>query len=121
MFALGWESLVFPAVADDLQSLFSSLWHLFQAAAANKRLKDALQKQKEAVDKRKETQNRGMEGIAARVKVGNSIFALQHWANWDLGWVCCWGVCLVAGAQQEGEGIAFSFSGMPSQRIQSWV
>ncbi|XP_066038248.1 chromosome-associated kinesin KIF4A isoform X2 [Chamaea fasciata] len=39
-----------------------------EAAAANKRLKDALQKQKEAADKRKETQNRGMEGIAARVK-----------------------------------------------------
>ncbi|KFP69453.1 Chromosome-associated kinesin KIF4 [Acanthisitta chloris] len=39
-----------------------------EAAAANKRLKDALQKQKEAADKRKESQNRGMEGIAARVK-----------------------------------------------------
>ncbi|NXU53349.1 KIF4 protein, partial [Turnix velox] len=39
-----------------------------EAAAANKRLKDALQKQREAADKRKETQNRGMEGIAARVK-----------------------------------------------------
>ncbi|XP_063277944.1 chromosome-associated kinesin KIF4A [Prinia subflava] len=39
-----------------------------EAAAANKRLKDALQKQKEAADKRKETQNRGMGGIAARVK-----------------------------------------------------
>ncbi|XP_019391798.1 PREDICTED: chromosome-associated kinesin KIF4A [Crocodylus porosus] len=39
-----------------------------EAAAANKRLKDALQKQKDAVDKRKESQNRGMEGIAARVK-----------------------------------------------------
>uniref|UniRef100_A0A8C0ZD26 Kinesin family member 4A n=1 Tax=Cyanistes caeruleus TaxID=156563 RepID=A0A8C0ZD26_CYACU len=39
-----------------------------EAAAANKRLKDALQKQKEVADKRKETQNRGMEGIAARVK-----------------------------------------------------
>ncbi|KAF4802225.1 Chromosome-associated kinesin KIF4 [Turdus rufiventris] len=61
VFALGWESLVFA-------SLFSSLGDLFQAAAANKRLKDALQKQKEAADKRKETQNRGMEGIAARVK-----------------------------------------------------
>lgn len=78
MFALGWESLVFA-------SLFSSLGDLFQAAAANKRLKDALQKQKEAADKRKETQNRGMEGIAARVKVGNSILVSQHWANWDLG------------------------------------
>uniref|UniRef100_A0A8D2LZH9 Kinesin family member 4B n=1 Tax=Varanus komodoensis TaxID=61221 RepID=A0A8D2LZH9_VARKO len=39
-----------------------------EAAAANKRLKDALQKQREAVDKRKESQNRGIEGIAARVK-----------------------------------------------------
>ncbi|XP_064015063.1 chromosome-associated kinesin KIF4A isoform X2 [Pogoniulus pusillus] len=39
-----------------------------EAAAANKRLKDALQKQREAADKRKETQNRGMEGVAARVK-----------------------------------------------------
>lgn len=85
--SLGWESLVFPAVTDDLQSLFNSLWNLFQAAAANKRLKDALQRQKEVADKRKETQNRGMEGIAARVKVGNSIFASLHWANWDLGWV----------------------------------
>lgn len=85
MVALGWEFLVFPAVTDDLQSLFNSLWNLFQAAAANKRLKDALQRQKEVADKRKETQNRGMEGIAARVKVGNSIFASLHWANWDLG------------------------------------
>uniref|UniRef100_A0A8C8RM10 Kinesin family member 4A n=1 Tax=Pelusios castaneus TaxID=367368 RepID=A0A8C8RM10_9SAUR len=39
-----------------------------EAAAANKRLKDALQKQREVVDKRKESQNRGMEGVAARVK-----------------------------------------------------
>uniref|UniRef100_A0A8C3JM18 Kinesin family member 4A n=1 Tax=Calidris pygmaea TaxID=425635 RepID=A0A8C3JM18_9CHAR len=39
-----------------------------EAAASNKRLKDALQKQREAADKRKETQNRGMEGVAARVK-----------------------------------------------------
>uniref|UniRef100_A0A8B9BI10 Kinesin family member 4A n=1 Tax=Anser brachyrhynchus TaxID=132585 RepID=A0A8B9BI10_9AVES len=39
-----------------------------EAAAANKRLKDALQKQREAADKRKESQNRGMEGVAARVK-----------------------------------------------------
>ncbi|CAN8188699.1 unnamed protein product [Coccothraustes coccothraustes] len=39
-----------------------------EAAAANKRLKDALQRQKEVADKRKETQSRGMEGIAARVK-----------------------------------------------------
>ncbi|NXT77867.1 KIF4 protein, partial [Zapornia atra] len=39
-----------------------------EAAAANKRLKDALQKQREAADKRKESQSRGMEGLAARVK-----------------------------------------------------
>ncbi|XP_007647905.1 chromosome-associated kinesin KIF4A [Cricetulus griseus] len=46
-----------------------------EAAAANKRLKDALQKQKEVADKRKETQSRGMEGTAARVKnwLGNEI------------------------------------------------
>ncbi|NXA05245.1 KIF4 protein, partial [Sapayoa aenigma] len=39
-----------------------------EAAAANKRLKDALQRQREAADKRKESQSRGLEGIAARVK-----------------------------------------------------
>ncbi|XP_061445755.1 chromosome-associated kinesin KIF4-like [Rhineura floridana] len=39
-----------------------------EAAAANKRLKDALQKQREAADKRKENTSRGIEGIAARVK-----------------------------------------------------
>ncbi|XP_042550857.1 chromosome-associated kinesin KIF4A isoform X1 [Dipodomys spectabilis] len=39
-----------------------------EAAAANKRLKDALQKQREVSDKRKETQSRGMEGTAARIK-----------------------------------------------------
>ncbi|XP_028633120.1 chromosome-associated kinesin KIF4A-like [Grammomys surdaster] len=39
-----------------------------EAAAANKRLKDALQKQREVADKRKETQNRGIEGTEARVK-----------------------------------------------------
>ncbi|XP_073920576.1 chromosome-associated kinesin KIF4A isoform X2 [Castor canadensis] len=46
-----------------------------EAAAANKRLKDALQKQREVADKRKETQNRGMEGTAARIKnwLGNEI------------------------------------------------
>lgn len=49
------------------------LFIYFQAAAANKRLKDALQKQREVVDKRKESQNRGMEGAAARVKVGISM------------------------------------------------
>ncbi|KAM7045315.1 chromosome-associated kinesin KIF4A isoform 2-T5 [Molossus nigricans] len=46
-----------------------------EAAAANKRLKDALQKQREVTDKRKETQSREMEGTAARVKswLGNEI------------------------------------------------
>lgn len=39
-----------------------------EAAAANKRLKDALQKRSEAAEKRKDAQNRGMEGAAARVK-----------------------------------------------------
>ncbi|XP_036595981.1 chromosome-associated kinesin KIF4A [Trichosurus vulpecula] len=39
-----------------------------EAAAANKRLRDALQKQREVADKRKENQNRGMEGTAVRVK-----------------------------------------------------
>jgi len=40
-----------------------------QAAAANKRLKDALQRRNEVAEKRKDTQNRGIEGAAARVKV----------------------------------------------------
>ncbi|CAO2623564.1 Chromosome-associated kinesin KIF4 [Lemmus lemmus] len=46
-----------------------------EVAAANKRLKDALQKQKEVADKRKETQSRGMEGTAAQMKnwLGNEI------------------------------------------------
>ena len=46
-----------------------------EAAAANKRLKDALQKQKEVAEKRKETQSRGMESTAARMKnwLGNEI------------------------------------------------
>eukprot|EP00069_Balaena_mysticetus_P014114 bmy_08450T0 len=46
-----------------------------EAAAANKRLKDALQKQREVTEKRKETQSRGMEGTTARVKswLGNEI------------------------------------------------
>ncbi|KAF5892965.1 chromosome-associated kinesin KIF4A, partial [Clarias magur] len=39
-----------------------------EAAAANKRLKDALQKRSEVAEKRKDTQNRGMEGVASRVK-----------------------------------------------------
>ncbi|XP_042355928.1 kinesin family member 4 [Plectropomus leopardus] len=39
-----------------------------EAAAANKRLKDALQKRSEVADKRKDIHNRGMEGAAARVK-----------------------------------------------------
>lgn len=38
-----------------------------EAAAANKRLRDALQKQKDSTEKRKDL-NRGMEGTAARVK-----------------------------------------------------
>lgn len=49
---------------------------VLQAAAANKRLKDALQKQQEAADKRKESQNRGMEGVAARVKVGDKMLCI---------------------------------------------
>lgn len=40
-----------------------------KAAAANKRLKDALQKRSEVAEKRKDAQNKGMEGAAARVKV----------------------------------------------------
>ncbi|XP_028824462.1 kinesin family member 4 [Denticeps clupeoides] len=39
-----------------------------EAAAANKRLKDALQKRSEVVEKRKEVQSRGMDGAAGRVK-----------------------------------------------------
>ncbi|KAI4882516.1 hypothetical protein NFI96_018904 [Prochilodus magdalenae] len=39
-----------------------------EAAAANKRLKDALQKRSEVAEKRKDVQNRGMEGVAGRVK-----------------------------------------------------
>ncbi|KAK2116590.1 Chromosome-associated kinesin kif4a [Saguinus oedipus] len=46
-----------------------------EAAAANKCLKNALQKQREATDKQKQTQSHGMEGIAAQVKkwLGNEI------------------------------------------------
>nr|XP_048291420.1 chromosome-associated kinesin KIF4-like [Myodes glareolus] len=46
-----------------------------EAAAVHKRLKDALLKQKEVADKRKETLSRGMEGAAAQVKnwLGNEI------------------------------------------------
>ncbi|KAM6906832.1 kinesin family member 4 [Xenentodon cancila] len=40
-----------------------------EAAAANKRLKDALQKRSEVAEKRKDAQNRGTEGAAARVKM----------------------------------------------------
>lgn len=43
-----------------------------------------------------------MEGIAARVKVGNSVSASLHWANWDLGWVL---LALVAEVQQEDQGV----------------
>ncbi|KAG5843203.1 hypothetical protein ANANG_G00148260 [Anguilla anguilla] len=39
-----------------------------EAAAANKRLKDALMKRNEVAEKRKDTQSRGMEGAAGRVK-----------------------------------------------------
>ncbi|XP_068103733.1 chromosome-associated kinesin KIF4A [Hyperolius riggenbachi] len=39
-----------------------------EAATANKRLKEALQRQKEAIDRRKDTQSKGMEGAATRVK-----------------------------------------------------
>uniref|UniRef100_A0A673B7W5 Chromosome-associated kinesin KIF4-like n=1 Tax=Sphaeramia orbicularis TaxID=375764 RepID=A0A673B7W5_9TELE len=39
-----------------------------EAAAANKRLKDALQKRSEVAEKRKDFQNRGTEGAAARTK-----------------------------------------------------
>ncbi|XP_031449869.1 chromosome-associated kinesin KIF4A isoform X2 [Phasianus colchicus] len=59
-----------------------------EAAAANKRLKDALQKQREAADKRKESQSRGMEGVAARVKswLANEIEVLvsTEEARWHL-------------------------------------
>lgn len=47
-----------------------------QAAAANKRLKDALQKRSEVAEKRKDLHNRGMEGAAARIKV---------WQVWFVG------------------------------------
>ncbi len=40
-----------------------------QAAAANKRLKDALQKRSEVAEKRKEVHNRGAEGVGSRIKV----------------------------------------------------
>lgn len=46
---------------------------LSQAAAANKRLKDALLKRSEAAEKRKDGHNRGMEGAAARVKVAGQV------------------------------------------------
>lgn len=39
-----------------------------EAAAANKRLKDALQKRSEVAEKRKDVQKRGMESVATRVK-----------------------------------------------------
>uniref|UniRef100_A0A3B1J8M2 Kinesin family member 4 n=1 Tax=Astyanax mexicanus TaxID=7994 RepID=A0A3B1J8M2_ASTMX len=39
-----------------------------EAAAANKRLKDALQKRSEVAEKRKDVQSRGMDGVASRVK-----------------------------------------------------
>lgn len=46
----------------------------FQAAAANKRLKDALQKRSEVAEKRKDVQKRGIESVATRVKVMNLWF-----------------------------------------------
>uniref|UniRef100_A0A8C4Q3F9 Kinesin-like protein n=1 Tax=Eptatretus burgeri TaxID=7764 RepID=A0A8C4Q3F9_EPTBU len=39
-----------------------------EAAAANRRLRDALQRQKEAGEKRKDQQQRGKDGMAARIK-----------------------------------------------------
>ncbi|XP_051534256.1 chromosome-associated kinesin KIF4-like [Myxocyprinus asiaticus] len=39
-----------------------------EAAAANKRLKDALQKRSEVAEKRKEVHSRGVEGVTSRVK-----------------------------------------------------
>ncbi|XP_024122128.1 kinesin family member 4 [Oryzias melastigma] len=39
-----------------------------EAAAANKRLKDALQKRSEVVEKRKDAMSKGVESVAARVK-----------------------------------------------------
>ncbi|XP_063793175.1 chromosome-associated kinesin KIF4A [Pseudophryne corroboree] len=39
-----------------------------EAATANKRLKEALQRQKEVMDRRKDAQNKCMEGASARVK-----------------------------------------------------
>lgn len=59
-------------VEESLEKVCSCLWgafFCFKAAAANKRLKDALQKRSEVADKRKDAQNKGMEGAAARVKV----------------------------------------------------
>lgn len=50
-------------------ALFFSFFFCLKAAAANKRLKDALQKRSEVAEKRKDAQNKGMEGAAARVKV----------------------------------------------------
>ncbi|KAM6381176.1 chromosome-associated kinesin KIF4A isoform 1-T1 [Pluvialis apricaria] len=59
-----------------------------EAAAANKRLKDALQKQQEAADKRKESRNWEMEGVAARVKswLANEVEVLvsTEEARWHL-------------------------------------
>lgn len=45
-----------------------------QAAAANKRLKDALQKRSEVADKRKDSHNKGIEGAASRVKVVKLVY-----------------------------------------------
>lgn len=50
-------------------AVYEVLFFCLKAAAANKRLKDALQKRSEVAEKRKDAQNKGMEGAAARVKV----------------------------------------------------
>lgn len=52
-----------------------------QAAAANKRLKDALQKRSDVADKRKDLQNRGMEGAAARIKVIKLFATASLWSQ----------------------------------------
>uniref|UniRef100_A0A673LTY0 Chromosome-associated kinesin KIF4-like n=1 Tax=Sinocyclocheilus rhinocerous TaxID=307959 RepID=A0A673LTY0_9TELE len=53
----------------DFQKQASVLCHKTEeAAAANKRLKDALQKRSEVAEKRKEVQNREAEGVSSRIK-----------------------------------------------------
>ncbi|XP_013925616.1 PREDICTED: chromosome-associated kinesin KIF4-like, partial [Thamnophis sirtalis] len=48
-----------------------------KAAAANKRLKEALQKQQQAAAKRKDVHNRGFEAVASRVKWSKVVFSPQ--------------------------------------------